>query len=251
MPEIKWKNACEGQQELTDGRGIWQRKYEIKNLREQLIKGMHCIAVVQIVTDAAQHYTKYSLYYCDLPIYITLFSKRGVAHGHKEMWLQQVTLARNGKPNRTCFPPPLHLPDSPHPLSLLAQTQMCSVQTTCGTPGPTERGGVCSVPCRQDLQATPKGPKSPMRISSCSTASHEDSTSTTCFSGPKSLALCLSNWVLGRSLQNGSLFSQSVCVKHPSQEKEDRYKCFFFTQICHRWRYKHRRAKIQTDVDEI
>lgn len=89
--------------------GVYDKaSMKLKALDSQgTVKGMHWIAVVQIVTDTAQYYTKHRLYYCDLSIYIIpsltsffFFSpKRDMANGHKETSLQQVTLACGDKPN--------------------------------------------------------------------------------------------------------------------------------------------------------
>ena len=148
------------------------------------------------------------------------------------MSLQQVTLACNDKPNRICLSPLLHSADSPHLLPLLVQAQIRSVQTTHATPGSAEMSGLCSTPCREDIQATPKGLKShgasaaalqlAVRIAPLLLTAQDQNHVRLDSEGP------LSNWVLGKSLQNGLLFSQSVCVKYPLTGKRRQVQILLF-----------------------
>lgn len=151
-----------------------------------------------------------------------------MANGHKETSLQQVTLACGDKPNGICLSPPLHSADSPHLLPLLVQAQLRSLQPTHAT----KMGGLCSMPCRGDLQAAPKGLESHRASAPASQLARR--TAPLLLTAQDQTHVCLasggplSNWVLGRSLQNGPLFSQSVCVKHPFTGKRRRVQILLF-----------------------
>jgi len=182
---------------------------------------MHWIAVVQIsVPDTAHCYAVCSLYYCDLSFYIipylTSFSPKGTwPMATRKCYFSSCLLPATINQTGSASPYPFTLLIAPHLLPFLLQVPVCSVQSTHATPGSAEQSGLCSRPCREDPQAAPsrlKSHRAPaaasqlgVRIAPLPLTAQDLNHVHLASIGPLRPL-----WVLGRSLQNGSPFSQSV-----------------------------------------